>query len=305
MKHRLNQKGKIIVLIFLTTILCFLVGWGTISKEKTGSQQTAKIPSKPAEPLLLSFKPKKAFADSELDQSVQYQKELALEKTQHQKALEQLEKDHKNKVIYLTFDDGPSPAANQLLDILDHYHAKATFFMLGPNIQDHPSVVKRMVKEGFGVGLHSITHDPHKIYSANEAPLKEMSEDQRILQKVTGVRSQLVRLPYGSIPYLSMDMRMLLDQKGFKIWDWTVDSKDWELKNQRFVQKTIRDIQNMERAGQAPIVLMHDKPETIRYLPKLLTYLKHKGYKTKILTNQMPPYTFQCEGRCHSPFIAS
>lgn len=305
MKHRLNQKGKIAVLIFLTTILCFLVGWGTISKEKTNSRQTEKIPSRPAKPLLLSFGPKKAFASSELNHSVQYQKELAREKTQHQKVFKQLEKDHKNKVIYLTFDDGPSPEANQLLNILDHFHAKATFFMLGPNIQEHPSVVKRMVKEGFGVGLHSMTHDTHKIYSSKRAPLKEMTEDQRILEKVAGVHSELIRLPYGSIPYLTIDMRMLLDQKGFKIWDWTVDSKDWELKNQRFVQKTIRDIQNMERAGQAPIVLMHDKPETIRYLPNLLTYLKRHGYQTKILTNQMPPYTFQCEGRCHSPFIAS
>ncbi|WP_085522728.1 polysaccharide deacetylase family protein [Tuberibacillus sp. Marseille-P3662] len=298
-RRRLNRRGKKAVLILLTFITSFLVGWGTITKADTTEQET-KISSIPAKPLSLSSGTKKAFASSKLHQSIQYKQEIKREQRQHQKAQNLLEADRDNKDIYLTFDDGPSSNTNQLLDVLDQYNAQATFFMLGPNIQSHPSVVKRIVKEDFGVGLHGITHDVHKIYNSKKAPLQEMTKDQQILHNITGSHSRLVRLPYGSIPYLTVGMRSLLDQNGFKIWDWNVDSKDWELKDQRFVHKTIHDIQNLKKKGEVPVVLMHDSAATIRYLPQLLNYLEQHGYQTKKITNKMPPLTFQCEGRCHS-----
>lgn len=228
-------------------------------------------------------------------------KETAHEEVVHKKAINHLKKEHRRKTVYLTFDDGPTLESGHLLDILDRYHAKATFFMIGSNIKAHPKVIKRMVNEGFGVGLHSMSHDANKLYSAAaSAPLNEMLKAQEILQNVAAVHSQLIRLPYGSIPYLTIDMRLLLGEQHFKIWDWTVDSDDWSLKDQRYVQKTIRDIQSWDKLDQAPIVLMHDKPETIRHLPKLLTYLNNNGYHTKTLANNMAPYTFQCSNRCSS-----
>ena len=60
----------------------------------------------------------------------------------------------------------------------------------------------------------------------------------------------------------------------------------------------IREIQKMEQKGVTPVVLLHDTQETIKHLPKLLSYIKEQGYQTKILTNDMPPLTFSCEGRC-------
>ncbi|MFC4617577.1 polysaccharide deacetylase family protein [Camelliibacillus cellulosilyticus] len=318
-KRQLNRKGKFAALIFSTLALFLLVGIIAVGKEKTSSsQKKAAIPFIHAEPLLSVLGTKKAFASSNLNHSIEQKKqqekeeaqkkkeeeqrkeEQAIEQAHEKQATEQNKKDQKEKAIYLTFDDGPSPVANELLNILDQYKVKATFFMLGPRIQSEPSVVKRMVKEGFGVGLHGITHNAHEIYSSTQAPLDEMTADQEILQTVTGVHSELSRLPYGSIPYLTEDMRLLLHQHDFKIWDWNVDSKDWDFKNVRYVQKTINDIENIEKAGETPVVLMHDKPETIHYLPKLLNYLNQNGYKTKILTNNTPPLTFKCEGRCHS-----
>ncbi|WP_188497311.1 polysaccharide deacetylase family protein [Pullulanibacillus pueri] len=295
----LNRKGKITIFLMLTLILSLLVGWGTIVKANSGKNKPT-IALIPAQPLSSSFKPKQSFAASDLNHSIQNKKELSREQAVNQKAQQQLEKDHKHKVIYLTFDDGPSLEADQLLDVLDHYNAKATFFMLGPNMESRKHVVKRMVKEDFGVGLHGITHDAHKIYSSKAAPLKEMTQDQKILKEIAGVQSELVRLPYGSIPYLTVDMRSLLNKNGFKTWDWNIDSQDWELKDQRFVQNVIQDIQNLEKTGMAPVILMHDKATTVHYLPQLLDYLNKHGYQTKKLTNAMPPLTFQCEGRCHS-----
>lgn len=299
-KHRrLNRKGKFLLLVLSTFTLILLVGLVGFSKEEEASD-SKKIPAISAEQLSISFEPKKAFGKSGLNKSIQVKKEQARKKAQAKKEAEQRKKDQNSKAIYLTFDDGPSPVTGQLLDILDRYDAKATFFMLGPNIENHPESVNRMVDEGFGVGLHGISHRVQQVYSSKEAPLNEMTTDQDILKKATGVHTELVRLPYGSVPYLTKDMRALLGQSDFKIWDWNVDSRDWELKDERFIQNTISEIQAIEKAGVAPVVLMHDTPATIKYLPELLNFLQKEGYKTKILTNEMPPLTFDCNERCYS-----
>lgn len=296
-KH-LNRKGKFLLLILSTFTVLLLVGLVGFSKEEPSEPK--KIQTISAEQISLSFELKRAFAKSELNESIQVKKEQARESAQAKQREKQREMDQKDKAVYLTFDDGPSPMVNQLLDILDQYDAKATFFMLGPNIENHPKSVKRMVDEGFGVGLHGISHSVQQIYGSEAAPLNEMTNDQHILKKAAGVHSELVRLPYGSVPYLTEDMRALLDQYDFKIWDWNVDSRDWELKDKRFIQHTIQEVKSMERAGETPVVLLHDKPETIQYLPELLAYLQQEGYQTKTLTNKMPPFTFKCKGRCYS-----
>lgn len=100
-----------------------------------------------------------------------------------------------NKTVFLTFDDGPSATSNQLLNVLKAHHVKATFFMLGPQIQAHQSAVKRLYQEGHQLGLHGMTHDINLFYQNSESPANEMIEAQRILASVTGVYSRLVRTP--------------------------------------------------------------------------------------------------------------
>jgi peptidoglycan/xylan/chitin deacetylase (PgdA/CDA1 family) len=295
-KH-LNRKGKITLSIISVLILSFfLVKFANLNKTVSSAEEVDTVS---AEKLSLSFEAKKNFSDSDLHQSFQEKERQAKQKAQEQQMEEQRKADQKEKAIYLTFDDGPSPEAGQLLDMLNQYNFKATFFMLGPQMQARPEVVKRMKAEGFGLGLHGITHDKSQVYQSSHAPAEEMSEDQRILREITGVQTQLVRLPYGSIPYLTEPMRALLDQQDFKIWDWNIDSRDWETQDERFVQHAIQGIENMERAGETPVVLLHDKLETVRHLPQLLTYLQKEGYQTKTLTNEMAPLTFECNGRCY------
>lgn len=202
--------------------------------------------------------------------------------------------------LYLTFDDGPSKESGRLLDLLNEFNMKATFFMLGPHMENDSDVVKRMKEEGFGLALHGTSHQTEDIYSGPLAPLHEMEDAQAILEEQTGVRSSLIRLPYGSVPYLTVEMRGNLAQKGFRIWDWDIDSRDWELKDERFIQHTIERIEHMIDAGESPVVLLHDRPELIDYLPELLRVIETKGYKTGVLTDEMQPVTFHCEGRCHS-----
>ncbi|MFK3957928.1 polysaccharide deacetylase family protein [Guptibacillus hwajinpoensis] len=300
-QHRkLNRRGKItasLILIPLFILPVMLIGMN--SKEATG-QEKPSISSIQAEELQVFNGEKQTLESSELYRSIEVKKENDRKHAQAQKEEKQHDEDQQEKAIYLTFDDGPSSETNRLLNLLDQNHAKATFFMLGPNIRKHPKAVNRMVDEGFSVGMHGMTHSVQQIYGSTTAPLNEMKEDQSIIEELTGVTSNLVRVPYGSVPYLTGAMRELLHQNDFKIWDWNVDSRDWELKDERFVQESIQKIEDLEESNITPIVLLHDKLATIKHLPKLLTYLQQNGYETKTITNEKVPLTFSCAGRCHS-----
>jgi peptidoglycan-N-acetylglucosamine deacetylase len=296
-RRRLNTRGKIALSILLTTMIVLISGLAGNNEKKAVEKNDSNIENS-LEILSFSSEPVVAFADSTLSQSIVERESEKREVARKKEVAKQNKIDQQENAIYLTFDDGPSNVTDPLMDILDDYQMKATFFMIGPKIKEYPEAVKRMHKEGFGLALHGITHDVEQIYSRKSAPLEEMTEDQEILENITGVHSELIRLPYGSIPYLTEDMRYLLDQNDFNVWDWNVDSLDWELKDERYVQHTIQEIQKMEQADVTPVVLLHDKQETIKHLPKLLSYIKEQGYQTKILTNDMPPLTFSCEGRC-------
>lgn len=298
-RRRLNTRGKIVVFILLTIMILLLTGLVGNDKMNAAKENDTNIENS-HEMLSFSSEPVLAFSDSTLSQSIIDRENKKRESARKKEVEKQNKIDQQEKAIYLTFDDGPSDISGQLLDVLDKYQMKATFFMVGLRIKEHPEVVKRMHKEGFGLGLHSITHDVGKVYSSKSSPSEEMIENREILENIIGVRSNIVRLPYGSIPYLTEAMRYLLDQNDFKVWDWNVDSLDWKFKNERYVQHTIQEIKNMEQAGETPVVLLHDKQETIKHLPKLLSFIKKQGYKTEILTNDMAPLTFSCNGRCHT-----
>ncbi|GGE51824.1 hypothetical protein GCM10011391_33270 [Pullulanibacillus camelliae] len=205
-----------------------------------------------------------------------------------------------NKVIYLTIDDGPSSATGRILDALQKVNAKATFFMLAPHIKVHPEVVKRMIREGNGAGLHGVTHVAEHFYHSKQTVLDEISEDQKTLETVADYHSVLVRVPYGSVPYLIPSFRKALDSQGYKLWDWTVDSRDWELSNGGFVESTINQIHKVEKDGERTVVLLHDREETAKYLPQLLSYLSKQGYQMKKIDASVKPMHFHCYDRCYS-----
>lgn len=299
MRRKLNKRGKIALSILLTITIILISGMIGKDEQKTAKGKDSNTENS-LEMVSFSSEPVAAFAHSPLSQSI-IEKESEKRESARQVAVAKQNKlDHEENVIYLTFDDGPTNVSDQLLDILDEYGMKATFFMIGPNIKEYPKVIERMHQEDHGLALHGMTHDVKKIYSSPTAPTEEMKETQKLVENITGIRTDIIRLPYGSFPYLAEDMRYVLDQNDFIVWDWNVDSRDWEFKNERYVYHTIQEIQQKTQAGVTPVVLLHDKPETIKYLPKLLSYIKEQGYKTKVLTRELPPLTFPCEGRCRT-----
>ncbi|WP_052245994.1 polysaccharide deacetylase family protein [Sporosarcina sp. ZBG7A] len=182
------------------------------------------------------------------------------------------------KVVYLTFDDGPSKLTEQFLDILQEHGVKATFFMQGSNLKkEHlQKSVKRAVNEGHYIGAHSMTHNYKTLYT-NQQFVPEMVETLDLVHEITGTNPHLVRPPYGSAPGLKNEqMRSQLADAHIKVWDWTIDSKDWELAgNPSQILRNIKQGATTDRE----IVLMHEKPQTLEALPGILKFFKDQGYE--------------------------
>ncbi|MGE6256759.1 polysaccharide deacetylase family protein [Heyndrickxia sporothermodurans] len=197
------------------------------------------------------------------------------------------------KIAYLTFDDGPNSSVDRIITILDQYKAKATFFMLNNNMKVHSKSVKKMAKQGHGLACHGVTHDKNKFYHSPNSAVNEMKTCLSTLKKVSSAKSVMIRVPYGSVPYMTKPYRDQMDKSGYKMWDWNVDSLDWKwLSGPKTADYTIQQIKDLKKRGMTPLILMHDKPTTADALPKILKYLKDNGYETKPLTNEMKPYNF-------------
>ena len=209
-------------------------------------------------------------------------------------------KDPYEKVIYLTFDDGPSSVTDDILDVLQKNNATATFFMLSPYMKERPNTVERMIKEGHSVGLHGVTHDVNHFYHSKETVFDEINEAQEVLESITGIHSVLIRTTYVSVTYLNEPFRKALNTEGYRLWDWNVDSRDWELADGKYVKSFIDQIESLEERGVTPVVLLHDQPKTAKYLPQLMTYLANQGYQIKKLDDSVEPVIFECADRCYA-----
>ena len=166
-----------------------------------------------------------------------------------------------NKIIYLTFDDGPGEYTSKLLDILSKYNVKATFFTVGSG---HPDLLKAEADAGHSIGIHSATHDYSKIYASEDAFFADLRKQQDTIENATGIRTTLVRFPGGSSntvskSYCSGIMTKLtkdLTDMGYQYFDWNVTSGDaGETTNTSVVvQNVISGIQQHD----VSIVLQHD-----------------------------------------------
>ena len=101
------------------------------------------------------------------------------------------------RVAYITFDDGPTLNTPNIINTLDKYNAKATFFVLEERIVLYPDYIKQIINSGNAIGLHGVSHSL-AIYSSPLSPLNEMEKTNKSLEALTGRRSMLVRVPYGS-----------------------------------------------------------------------------------------------------------
>lgn len=198
------------------------------------------------------------------------------------------------KTVYLSFDDGPTATTSELLIILAKYDVKATFFMLGKNMNEYPAQVKRTAKEGHALALHGMTHRKEKFYASPSAALKEMGNANEILKKITDESTTLIRPPYGSKPYFTKTFRDKVLTAGYHLWDWNVDSEDWKYKDDsgKVYTSVMNQVHKLQKTKVNPVILMHDQKATLNVLPRILETLKKEGYEFQIITPDLVPVNF-------------
>ncbi|MEH7281795.1 peptidoglycan-N-acetylglucosamine deacetylase [Bacillus toyonensis] len=185
------------------------------------------------------------------------------------------------KVAYLTFDDGPGKYTAELLDILQKNDAKATFFLIGQNAKQFPELVKREKEEGHYVGMHSMTHNYKTLYINGEY-VNEMKENQNLIANILGESPKLTRPPYGSMSGLNETLRNKTVEAGLKVWDWTIDSQDWEYSSMPIDAASAQIAQNVLENLTKPqeVILIHDiHPQSVAAVPAIIKGLKEKGYE--------------------------
>ena len=176
--------------------------------------------------------------------------------------------------VYLTFDDGPSANTDQILDILDEYGVKATFFVVGK--EGYNDQYRRIVEEGHTLGMHSYSHVYRDIYESVEAYGQDLEKLHTYLYELTGVDSRIVRLPGGSSNTVSkdkiQDIIAYLGQQGMTYYDWNVFSGD-AASGYVSAQQIADNVFNHVSEHHTSIVLMHDasgKNTTVEALPIIL-----------------------------------
>lgn len=198
------------------------------------------------------------------------------------------------KNVYLTFDDGPTKYTEEILDTLLENQAKATFFPLKNNIDRYPQIVKRIVREGNAIGCHGVTHDVTQFYATPNTTLNEILSCNQSLSDVTGNTSKLIRVPFGSYPYMKESHRELINNAGFIMWDWNIDSEDWTLTSDDQVKNSVEtQLAQLAKKNITPVILFHDKKVTSEALELIIKLLDDQDYTFSTITEDLTPLQFR------------
>lgn len=201
-----------------------------------------------------------------------------------------------NKKVYLTFDDGPSNGITaKILDILLANNVRATFFIVGSQINDRKGILKRIYTEGHGIGLHTYTHKYKTIYRNNDIFIKEMEQTATEIERVIGISPKLIRFPGGSKKRLNKGFEDKLRDLGYKIFDWNIGAGDG-FNNNICSDKIFKNCIAKEEKFSRVILLLHcsaENIETVKALPSIIRYYKELGYEFNIIDDKTPEYYYK------------
>nr|MBQ4317871.1 polysaccharide deacetylase [Clostridia bacterium] len=207
-----------------------------------------------------------------------------------------IEPENEVKVAYITFDDGPNKYTSGLLDVLDEYDMKATFFTAGYRMAEYSDVLRRIVGSGHAVGLHTYTHNSEEMYVSVESVLGEFERTNEAVDAVTGIKTRIVRFPWGSAyESITQEMRDAVIDSGYRYWDWNVDALDFESANESELARNV--IEGLKKVEGNAVILMHDTEKTVKALPEILRYLRDNDYITRTITQSEMPLNFQNDVR--------
>lgn len=207
----------------------------------------------------------------------------------------QFEDTGETKYAYLTFDDGPSDNTYPILDILDQYQVKATFFMVSRSDEVSRQRCKAIADKGHALGMHSHTHVYSELYATLDSFKADVQGIHDWLYEATGQDVKLYRFPGGSSNTVSnVDINTMIDSitsMGYIYYDWNVSSGDASSKPIS-AEEMIENIKSQSQGYSRVMILMHDtnvKTETVRALPGIIETLQSAGYQIVPIKNNTRP----------------
>ena len=198
------------------------------------------------------------------------------------------------RTVYLTFDDGPSKLTSEVLDILKKEGIQATFFVLGEQVDEHPELLKRIVKEGHTVGNHTYDHEYKSLYNSFGEFAAQIVKTEEAMEAAAGIRTKLVRAPGGTFGNFDQSYFDAMKQAGYTMFDWNVDSGD-SVRVGVPAAEIVKNIHNSKLSDKT-VVLLHDSSihgESVKALPDIIRYYKGQGYTFAPLTEAVEPVTFR------------
>lgn len=155
------------------------------------------------------------------------------------------------RVVALTYDDGPNPPyTGKILDVLEREHVRATFFLVGRAVQAYPQIVRREVRDGDAVGNHTWDH-AHLILMTPTSVRRSLSRTQRAIEAAAGVRTQLMRPPFGARDWTVMQVARSM---GYTVVMWSVPlARDWEYPTPAQITARI-----LPQVHDGSIIVLHD-----------------------------------------------
>lgn len=210
---------------------------------------------------------------------------LAVVKTQNENVSETVVSSNEavRKTVYLTFDDGPSENTERVLDVLNEYGIKASFFLIGNQIDENNyEIVERIRDEGHAIGLHCSCHNYNKLYSGEYTCMESILEEKKMLEESFGICSTMYRLPGGSTNIYITDKDKIISglrEEGLRGFDWNVSAEDSVgIPTEESIMNNI--FKDVERVSE-PVILLHDgigNSLTAETLPQILERLINSGY---------------------------
>ena len=197
----------------------------------------------------------------------------------------------RNKVIALTFDDGPDVTYTpEILDILKKYKVPGAFFVTGINVQDHIPIVKRIYDEGHEIGNHTLLHPNLELLSDDRIRL-ELRATGRLIEGITGHATILFRPPYNTdaepVNPVQIHPLWVAKEENYLTIGSSIDPLDW----QKGVSADSIYIRTVRQHGLGNILLLHDaggmRSETVKALPRIIEYFKQQGYKFVSISDLM------------------
>ena len=295
-----------IVLTFVFLLGCFVVAIATMSDQTVNNYTVDKVSAFDLSSAWndYSFKTHeengiKYYVINPEDSSIQTTSTTTDTKSETTTTRPNSEKENKNKrIAYLTFDDGPSENTEKILDILDQYDVKATFFVIYHKNMDNK--YKAIVDRGHTIALHSYSHNYKKIYKSESAYFDDLNKISNYVQKTTGVKTNIMRFPGGSSNTISnkynkgimKKLKKDVIDKGYIYHDWNVDSTDASGNN---VDKKVllANVKSSLTKYKKVDILMHDsgklKQTTVEALPEIIEYVQSQGYSIERITEDSTP----------------